>query len=156
MGPERGRQRQYLHFPLACVILIMVSACVPERHIVLAPSSSQQPMSVYCNHLEVVSSFIGRGDFEGAMKASQEMYDRSPKSPPGDEALLNMGMISLHYSNPKKDYKKALGYFMRVEREFPASPLVEEAKTWAGVLQSFEKARKVDLEVEKRKKELGN
>jgi len=44
---------------------------------------------------------------------------------------------------------------MRLEREFPRSPLVEEAKIWVGVLQAFEKAKQVDLEIEEMKKGLG-
>jgi len=156
MGSERGKQRQYVYLSLACVILFMASACVASEHVLPGSSSPPRWTRSDCNHLVNVRSFIDRGDFEGAMKACQEILDRSPKTPPGDEALLIMGMLNVYYANPKKDYGKALGYFLRVEREFPASSLVEEAKTWAGVLQAFEKARQVDLEVEKRKKELGN
>jgi outer membrane protein assembly factor BamD (BamD/ComL family) len=101
-----------------------------------------------------VESLLSKGNFEGAMKKSQDILARSPKTPPGDEALMDMGLISAHYANPKKDYKKALSYFMRVEREFPRSPLAEEAKIWIGVLQSFEKAKQVDLEIEEMKKGL--
>jgi hypothetical protein len=101
-----------------------------------------------------VSGFIDRGDFEGAMRESQDNLARSPQTP-GDEALMNMGLISAHYANPKRDYKKALGYFMRIEKEFPRSPLVEEAKIWVSVLRAFEKAKQVDIEIEEKKKELG-
>jgi hypothetical protein len=102
-----------------------------------------------------VEGLLSRGNFEGAMRESQDLLAVSPKAPPGDEALMDMGLISAHYANPKKDYQKALGFFMRLEREFPRSPLTEEAKIWVGVLQSFEKAKQVDLEIEKMKKELG-
>jgi outer membrane protein assembly factor BamD (BamD/ComL family) len=107
-----------------------------------------------CGHLRRVDSFISRGDFEGAMKESQDILARSPKTPPGDEALLDLGLISAHYANPKRDYKKALGYFMRIEKDFPRSPLVEEAKIWTSVLQAFEKAKQVDIEIEEKKKGL--
>jgi len=33
---------------------------------------------------------------------------------------------------------------------------IEETKTWAEVLQAFEKASQVDLDIEQRKKELGH
>jgi hypothetical protein len=102
-----------------------------------------------------VEGMLSRGNFEGAMKESQELFASSPKAAPGDEALMDMGLISAHYANPKKDYQKALGFFMRLEREFPRSPLVEEAKIWVGVLQAFEKAKQVDLEIEEMKKGLG-
>ncbi|HYQ61439.1 MAG TPA: hypothetical protein VEP29_10315 [Desulfatiglandales bacterium] len=88
------------------------------------------------------------------MRESQDILARSPRTPPGDEALMNMGLICAHYANPKRDYKKALGYFMRIEKEFPRSPFVEEAKIWVSVLLAFEKAKQVDIEIEKKKKEL--
>jgi hypothetical protein len=154
MGTERRKPRKHVYVSLACVMLFMASACSPDRHIELF--SSPTTTRTDCRHLKGVSSYIKRGDFEGAAKASQDIYDRSPNMPPGDEALMNMGLISIHYANPKKDYQKALGYFLRLEREFPTSPLVEEAKTWAGVIQAFEKSRQVDIEIEQKKKELGH
>lgn len=147
MGTKRSRQRQLVHVSIACLILFVVAACVPWKQIL--------PASAQCTPLESVKDLIGRGDFDGAMKESQEVLASSPKTPPGDEALMNMGLISAHYANPKKDYKKAMGYFMRIERDFPQSPLVEEAKIWTSVLQAFEKAKQVDLEIEQKKKEMG-
>lgn len=105
-------------------------------------------------HLENVRDFISQGDFDGAMKASQDTLSRYSKTPPGDAALMDLGLISAHYANPKKDYKKALGFFMRVGKDFPDSPFVEEAKIWASVLQAFEKSKQVDLDIEEKKKEL--
>jgi hypothetical protein len=67
---------------------------------------------------------------------------------------MNLGLISAHYANPKRDYKKSLIFFQRIEKEFPESPLVEEAKIWISVLQAFEKAKQVDLEIEQKKKGL--
>jgi outer membrane protein assembly factor BamD (BamD/ComL family) len=125
----------------------MVAACAPFKQMFVEREE--------CGHLKRVDSFISRGDFESAMKESQDILARSPKTPPGDEALMNMGLISAHYANPKRDYKKALGYFMRVEKDFPRSPLVEEAKIWVSVLHAFEKAKQVDIEIEEKKKELG-
>jgi hypothetical protein len=114
-----------------------------------------QPAPAQGAPLEGVKDLIGRGDFDGAMKESQEILTGSPKTPPGDAALMNMGLICVHYANPKKDYKKAMGYFMRIERDFPQSPLVEEAKIWTNVLKDFEKAKQVDLEIEQKKTEMG-
>jgi len=48
-----------------------------------------------------VEGMLSRGNFEGAMKESQELFASSPKAAPGDEALMDMGLISAHYANPK-------------------------------------------------------
>ncbi len=151
MGTKQSGKRQYLYLSVACLTVIFSTGCLAT----IQQQTSEPPDTEECFHLELVKDFIDRGDFEGAMKASQRVLSHSPKSPPGDEALLNMGLINAHYANPKKDYKKALGYFLRVEREFPRSPLVEEAKIWIGVLRSFEKAKQVDIEIEEKKKEMG-
>ena len=147
MGTKRSRKRQHLYFSVACLMLFISAACVPFKQ--LPPAQEE------CAHLGKINGFIVRGDFEGAMRESQDILAQSPKTPPGDEALMNMGLISAHYANPKRDYKKALGYFMRIEKEFPRSPLVEEAKIWVSVLLAFEKAQQVDIEIEQKKKELG-
>ncbi len=107
------------------------------------------------NHLRNVNSFLSRGDFDGAMKESQEALERSQKPPVADTALMTLGLLSAHPANPRKDYRKALGHFKRLVREFPDSSLAEEAKIWVSVLESFEKAKQVDIEIEQKKKELG-
>jgi hypothetical protein len=155
MGRKPSGKRQYFYRSIAGLMLSLIFACAPVR--VQAPECPQCPgcpECPQCGHLKSMTDLIGRGNFEGAMKESQDILVRSPKGPPGDEALMVMGLVSAHYANPKKDYTKALNYFMRVEREFPRSPLAEEAKIWVGVLQAFEKAKQVDLEIEEMKKGL--
>jgi outer membrane protein assembly factor BamD (BamD/ComL family) len=66
-----------------------------------------------------------------------------------------MGLSEIHYANPKKDIGKALAFFTRLEKEYPESRYVEEAKTWIGILQTMEKARQIDNEIEKKKREMG-
>jgi TolA-binding protein len=64
-----------------------------------------------------------------------------------------MGLIHIHYANPKKDYKRALGFFTQLQKEFPRSPLTEEAKVWVGVLESMVKAMQIDIEIEEKMKQ---
>ncbi len=165
MGTGRSGKWQHVYVSIACLILLISAACVHEKRLPPEPevqpcaaSEAQQSAVVQPRafvHLERVRVLVNRGDFEGAVKQSQELLSASPNTPPGDEALMDLGLISAHYANPKKDYKKAMNYFMRVEKEFPDSPLVEESKVWVSVLRAFEKAKQVDLEIEQKKKGLG-
>ena len=165
MGTGRCRKRKHVYLSVACLILLMFPACavnkqMPKEPVVqpCAATEAQQPAVLPPRefvHLERVRNHIARGDFDGAVKQCQEVLTGSPNTPPGDEALMDLGLISAHYANPKKDYKKAMNYFMRVEKEFPASPLVEESKIWVSVLRAFEKAKQVDLEIEHKKQGLG-
>jgi len=84
---------------------------------------------------------IDRGDFEGALEENRKVLSSYIDRPPGDEALFNMGLIYAHFGNPQKDYKKAFSFFWKLIKEFPQSPLYQEAKIWTGVLNAFEETK---------------
>jgi tetratricopeptide (TPR) repeat protein len=150
MGRKRSGKRQHLYLATACLILLVTTGCAPVR-----PQTLECPACIQNGRLMRVEGLLQSGNFEGAIKESQELLARSTNGPLGDEALMELGLISAHYANPKKDYQKALGYFLRLTREFPKSPLAEEAKVWAGVLRAYEKAIQVDLDIEEMKKDIG-
>jgi TolA-binding protein len=105
-------------------------------------------------HLQSVQNLMRRGDFEGALLANQEVLAATPKVPPGDAALFSMGLMHIHYANPRKDYRRALGVFAQLQKDFPQSPLAEDAKVWVGVLEAMERAIQIDIEIEEKRKEL--
>ena len=103
---------------------------------------------------------LTQGDYEGSLRENQKILSVSAYRPPGDEALFNMGLIYAHSGNPKKDYGKSLDFFKKLLKDFPQSPLAEQAKIWIGVLQEnekltqmLEKSKQVDIEIEERKRE---
>jgi tetratricopeptide (TPR) repeat protein len=110
---------------------------------------------------------LAEGNYEGALKENQRILSLSGQNPPGDEALFNMGLIQAHPGNSKRDYAKSLALLKRLIKDHPQSPWVEQAKTWAGVLQENEKmsrsieelsrvieeSKKVDIEIEEKKRE---
>lgn len=113
-------------------------------------------------------SLISTGQFKKAEKKSLQILQHANGMQPADSALYNLGLIHAHYANPEKDYKKATMYFKRLVQDFPQSPLVEEAKTWIGLLDVIEKMhnsvekmrdvmeemRQVDIDIEEKKMEL--
>jgi TolA-binding protein len=135
-----------------------VFACTSSGALVTSSASSDAPVTgpEGVSYLQLVQSLVRQGDFDGALKESQLTLSHSPKDPPGDEALFYMGLIYAHHGNPKKDYQKARGLFMRVIKEFPQSPRAEESNVWIGVLESIEKAKQVDIQIEEKKKEITN
>ncbi len=146
MGRERSRTRLYVYHGLACIIMLAGSACAQFR---AALPEQERPA-----HLQRVQERINNGDFDAAMRYYQSDLARpaGDGERQADEALFNLGLLCVHYANPKKDYQKALGYFTRVVKEYPRSPLVEEAKIWTSVLESMEKSKRVDIEIEEMKK----
>jgi len=105
-------------------------------------------------HLQRIQAFTHREDFDGALRENQKVLALSPKQPPADAALFSSGLIHLHYANPKRDYKRAHSFFMRLKREFPASPFAEEAKIWVNILETMERALLVDMEIDEKSKAL--
>ena len=93
---------------------------------------------------------FAKGDYEGALEENKKVLSRYPDRAPGDEALYNMGLIYAYL----KDYKKSLEAFSRLLKEFPQSSRNEEARIWTGVLNAIEEIKRVDIEIEEKKKEL--
>ena len=87
-------------------------------------------------HLQRMQLLTQQGDFEGALRENRKIIDRAPKSPPADAALLSMGLIHADYANPKKDYKKAVGFFTQLMTDFPQSPFAEDGRIWNGILET--------------------
>jgi len=148
-----GQSRKWEQFSLCIAGLIFVislASCAPPKESV----KSEPIKKEICSRRDFLRTLNNAGDFEKALKRNQEILAMSPKTHPGDEALFNIGLIYAHSENPQKDYKKSADYFRRLLKEFPRSTFIEEAKMWIGVLQDIEKAMKVDIEIEERKKEL--
>jgi len=159
MGGKRCWAREHIPIYIAGLIASAVFACASSGALVTSSASSDAPATPVTgpesgSYLQLVQSLIHKGDFDGALKESQDTLDISPNDPPGDEALFYMGLIYAHYGNPKKDYQKANAFFIRVIKEFPQSPRAEESRIWIGVLESIEKAKQVDIQIEEKKKEL--
>jgi TolA-binding protein len=95
----------------------------------------------------------GPPDFEAAITADLKLLARDEDRP--DPAVLyRLGLLSAHYANPKKDYKKAAAYMQRLVDQCPDSLLVDEARIWLGVFDVIDKIQQVDIEIEEKKKEL--
>ena len=84
----------------------------------------------------------------------KKTLSRNGRSIEGDEVLFNMGLLSANIENPEKDFKKSHDFFSKLIKEYPQSPLVEQANIWLGVLNIIEKSKQVDIEIEKKKKAL--
>jgi outer membrane protein assembly factor BamD (BamD/ComL family) len=106
------------------------------------------------NHLLAGQDLLDHGDYSKALKEYQKSLETDQTSPAGDQALFNMGLIYANYENPDKDFQKSSGYFKRLVEEYPRSPLRGQAEIWLGVLDIIEKSKQVDIEIEKKKKEL--
>ncbi len=105
-------------------------------------------------HHRLGQELFAQKDFDQALEEYQRALALSPRKSPGDEALFDMGLVFAYYDNPNRDYKTSLEFFRMLIAEFPQSPLIDQARAWADVLQTIEKTKQVDIEIEEKKKEL--
>ena len=161
MGGKRSGKRDYFFLFITGLIFYSLFSCalVKEKPVEKVVEKVVEKTIVIekenCTHQHVLESLERHEDFETLLKQKLETLAALPKNRPADELLFVLGLLYAHPENPNKNYKKALTFFQRVINEYPRSACVREAKIWAGVLDDIERAAKVDLEIEQKKKELG-
>ncbi len=189
MGRKRIRARQCIYFCLAGLISFVFFGCADTKKQVTSqeaiPAQVAKPVTQPAaspggpgktaipvredsslkqadEHLRQARKLFVQKDYETALKVNQKVLSLTGKHSPGDEALFNLGLIYVQAENPRKDYAKSLSYFQRLVKEYPESPLVEEAKAWVGILHEnenlreiIEKAKQVDITVDEKKREKG-
>ncbi len=169
MGRKQRRARQLVCFFIAGLVLFSLWSCsflkkqfIIEAGLPTANAGTQnEPRKPEGKGLQKAKSFFLRGDYESAIEENQKVFSLTGKNPPGDQALYNMALIYAHFANPKKDYEKSILLLKKLSNDFPRSPLVEETKIWAEVLQEngkllqvIEKYKEVDIAVEEKKREI--
>jgi TolA-binding protein len=97
---------------------------------------------------------MAQRDFDKILEENASVLSKNGAKPPADEALYALGLVYAYGEYPKKDALKALGFFNRLVREFPRSWRAEEAKVWIKNIETFEKSKQIDLEIEDKRKQL--
>ena len=126
MGRERIRAWKYVYFCVACLIFPLILNCA-----VLQEHRENKEIRAY---LLRGQKLLAERNYDAALEAYQKVLSLSPRKPPEDEALFNMGLAYAHFGNPKKDYKKSIDLFLRVLNEHPQTHLAVQARVWVGVL----------------------
>jgi len=170
MGGERTRAGKFVYFCAAGLIFFLLSGCMTfKKEFNLSTSQEVTPEKVSqqeegatsaCERLLRSKKLLHQGDYAGSLKECQRVLSLPGKNPPKDQALFQMGLIYADINNPQRDFGKALDFFKRAVKDYPKSPLAEEARVWAGVLQEneklsqvIEKSKQVDIAVEEKKRE---
>jgi len=188
MGGKRTRTGKFFYFCVAGLIFSLFAGCTitekrkervgieisavspkeppvvtdPVPVIVTLPPVEKKETQEKAEVRESVSKaqrLLSQGDYEGFLKENERILSPGNKGPK-DDALFNLGLVFAHPGNPKKDYGKSIAFFNRLLKEYPQSPLADQAKIWLGVLQEngklaeiIEKSKQVDIEIEERKRE---
>ncbi len=174
MGGKRTGTGNHVSLCIALVMYLAAFGCaVPERG-AEAPDSVSRAVSDARRDLDEAHRLLGRGSYRLSLMVSERVL-AGPEGPAyGDEALFTMGLVCAHPGNPNRDYQRSVGFFKRLVREYPRSPLRDQARIWAEVLeenirlkrasseareenarlkQIIEQSKKVDVEIEEKKRE---
>jgi len=166
MGREHAGTGKLFHFCAAGLVALALSGCALLGDVVRVENGDEykkervkeekkevraKPGS---GHLQQAKRLMSEGNYEGSLKESQKALALAGRNAPGDEALFTMGLVYAHYKNPRKDFKQSLDLFNKLLREYPQSPLAEQARVWVGVLGVIEQSKQVDIEIEEMKKGL--
>ena len=179
MGRKQTGARKYVYFCITDLILILLLSCASSEK--LKVEINEREESHQNRNPFHSKELLYQGDYEGALKECQEILSLSTPGSPRVQALFDMGLIYAYAENPKKDYGKSLEAFKKLIKDYPQSPLVHQARIWIGVLienekvnqtneklnqtneklnqtieklnQVIEKSKKVDIEIEEKKRE---
>ena len=170
MGRKSARAGKFFYLCVAVFMSLCHPGCQSSQKTVTARAEITgekkpqpgNPPAAGEDHLSQARALMARGDYEGALREDLRALKQAGKYPPADEALFHLGLIHSHPANPGKDFHKALSYFHRLVGEHPASLWAEQARVWVALLREnerlhiqLEQSKKVDLEVEEKKRERG-
>jgi hypothetical protein len=103
---------------------------------------------------------LAQGEYDNSVKEFNKALSLAAARPPADDAVFHLGLVFVHPGNPKKDLRTALGHFARLVKEHPQSPWVDQAKAWVAIIQTneklaetLEKSKKVDIEIEEKRRQ---
>lgn len=151
MGGKQPRKGKYLYIFIAGLISSVLWGCAGKSGTGMISGFWQQD---HCCNLVLFEGKAagGKADFEAV--AAENLGRLSEPGPDTDDALFRLGLLYAHPDNPGRDYERAARYFERLAALHPDSCMREQAEIWISVLGAIEKSMQVDVEIEKRKKEL--
>jgi outer membrane protein assembly factor BamD (BamD/ComL family) len=139
-GKHRGK-RKHVYVYFACLIFLFSSGCATYEK-----ARNDQAIN---KHLVNAKELFFEGYYGSSLAELKQVLTMPLESPFRDDALFYTGLIYAHYENSDKDYKTSRFYFKKLIREYPQSPLTEEAKIWVNILLKNEmlEIRNEELEI---------
>lgn len=129
--PAPANVRPLLRGVAAWMLVLSLAGCTTNWE-----SLTRQESETRQGPSDRTEALLAQGNYEAAFKENQKIVAEGKG--PRDVALFNMGRISAHSSNPKKDYSRALRSFKTMVKVYPQSPLAEQARLWIQVLEEHQ------------------
>jgi tetratricopeptide (TPR) repeat protein len=170
MGGKRAEKGKQIHLCIAILILLGLLACTLNRTAdtrIVSVSIRDAKGDEAREHLIMGRQYLAQGNYGNALKEQEKVISIAGDNSPADEALFSLAVIFAHPTNPARDYGKSISYCKKLIKDYAKSPLVEQAQTIIGILQEndklnrtverlntiIEESKKVDIEIEQKKRE---
>jgi outer membrane protein assembly factor BamD (BamD/ComL family) len=145
-----------------------------QRALEQRPTKKEKQRDESKEHLVQGKRLLAMGQYDASIKENLKVLSIAPNGPPGDEAILAIGLIYAYSKYQKKDYGKAVASLTKIIKEYPESNWSGHAKILLDIIQEnerlkrvsaeanheneklksmIEQSKKVDLEVEEKKRE---
>ncbi len=133
MGRKRSGAGKQIYLCVAILIFLSPLACTLNKMMTteMADVTGDEARA----HLVLGRTYLTRGEYGSALKENEKVISLAGKNVPVDEALFYIGLIHAHPANPAKDYGKSMLSLGRLIKDYPGSPMVEQAKIVVGLLQ---------------------
>jgi hypothetical protein len=138
MGRKQTWSGKYFYVCLTLLIAILVVSCTLP--------SSRKDVDDPRLHIAMAHKFLEEGNYEESVRENQKALFLSANESPGDEALLNIALVYANPANPHKDYTQSIMSLTLLTKDYPQSPLTEQARVWTEVLQENAKLKRASQE----------
>jgi hypothetical protein len=128
MGRKQARPGKYFYICLALLISISVAGCSVVANLAKEGDEPRQ-------HLIKAQKFLNEGNYHESVSENQKALALAANESPGDEALLNIALVYANPANPDRDYNQSIMSLTLLAKDYPKSPLADQAKVWTEILQ---------------------
>jgi tetratricopeptide (TPR) repeat protein len=156
MSGNRTGVRKRILFYVALLTCLSISSCASLEKWLVGKTAPERGAR---EHLAGGRKALAQHDYQASLQEFDAALSLSGNKPPGDEALLNMGMVYGDPENPKRDYPKSIAAFQRLAKEYPQGNWAEPARIWTGTLKEQEKLKRAmseNIQENERLKRLSN
>ena len=134
MGGKRSGKRKHIHLCIAVLILLSPLACTFDQMMStrMVDASGEEAQA----HLVLGRKYFAEGNFASALKENEKVLFLAGRNTPIDEALFSIALIHAHFDNLARDYGKSLIALRKLIKDYPGSPLAQQAKVIVGLIQN--------------------
>jgi len=143
MAGNRTGVPKHILFCVTLMICLSIWSCGSLERLQVEKAVSEHGAR---GHLAGGQKALAQHDYQASLQEFEAVLSLSGDKPPGDEALLNIGMVYGDPENPKRDYRKSIAAFQRLVQEYPQSNWAEPARIWMKSLEERERLRHTMLE----------